>query len=165
MADLQVSGAEQFVRLSKALKHAGETELRKELNNGIRKAVRPSLPKAQQRLAAVMPTGELRRRAGGVKQGISVRTGANPGVSVRVTYGKRGAGLHGSNARLLNVKGQVRHPVPNADRDDKRTWRNTAVPGARGWFDETYTDSAPAVRRGIEQAISGVAEQIARRTA
>lgn len=166
MSDFEVTGADQFLKLSKALKHAGRTGMRNDLNKQIRKAVKPFLPKAQQRLAAALPTPRkgndgLSNRGGKVKQNVALRTGKDPGVSVTVSYGARGKGLHGSNAQLLNKRGRLRRPT-GTDREDRSAWVYQDFPAAQGWFDETYEGAAPAIRPGVEQALKDVAERIVR---
>lgn len=151
------ASADDFHRLSKALKNAGRTGLRKELHKGVRDAVKPLLPEARKELAAGLP-GPLRARGAKTRQVVQVKTGRNPGVTVAVRYGKRGAGLSASNARLLNRSGQVRHPVFGS----RRVWANTPAPRSRGWFDDTYRRSAPTVTPVLVKAMERVADQIVR---
>ena len=85
-----------------------------------------------------------------------MRTGRDPGVKIVVRYGKRGTGMGASNARLLNRGLGVRHPL-FGNRDH---WYTTPVPAARGWFDDTLTREAPAVRRELEKARQRVLDKI-----
>lgn len=160
MAEVDITGTDQFLRLSKALKDAGRTgkgSLRNELHAGIRKSVKRAMPKARQALAAGTPAG-VDPRSLRVKQVAQVKTGKDPGVTVGVRYGKRGTGLGASNARLANAQGLLRHPLWG----NRERWFNTPVPGAKGWFDDTYRAEAPAIRRDIEQAMQDVVEKIVR---
>ena len=156
MSDFAVHGADDFLRLSKALKGS---DLRKALNKGVREAVKPATKKAAERLADGMPSAELQRKAKRVTLRTQVRTGADPGVTVGVPF-KRGSktGLGSANARLVNRLGLVRHPVFG----DRSRWASTPVDG-RGWFDKTVQDAAPEVRKGIEQAMQDVADEVVRR--
>lgn len=157
--DFSIRGAENFLRLSKALKETGEKELRKELHTGMRNAVKPLLPKAAQALATGLPP-RLKGRGAKVKQVVQVKTGRDPGVSIAVPYGKRNAGgLGASNARLVNARGVVRHPLYG----NRQRWCSTPAPGAQGWFDETYTTRARTVLPDVERAVERVAGQITRR--
>lgn len=152
--------AEDAIRLSKALKAAGSNgkgSLRTELHKGLQAAVKPVLPKATDALAAAMPSG-VQARARRTKQAVQVKTGADPGIRIAVRYVKRGAGLGASNVRLANRAGVIRHPVFG----NRERWVNTRVPGARGWFDETYKEAAPLIRPGIEQVMQDVAEKVVR---
>jgi hypothetical protein len=155
-----VHGAEQFLALSKALKAAGKTELRKELHRQMRIAAKAAMPTAEKRLQGALPSGLKNRSA--VRQVVRVKTGKDPGVTVAVPYGKRKRnGMSAQNARLLNSQGAIRHPV--WARDDKTSsewrWVNQRVPGS-AWFDDTYTEAAPELRKALEAAMEAVAEHI-----
>lgn len=156
-AHAEVLGADGFLRLSKAMKHAGRTEMRKELHKAVGDAARVVLPLAQRALADGLP-GPLGERGANVKQVVQVKTGRDPGVTIGVRFGRRGRGLGASNARLANRTGKIRHPL-YGDRDH---WYNTPVPEALGWFDHTYSECAPQVRPEIEAAMTRVVEQIIR---
>ena len=159
---IELRGADGFLKLSKALKQAGQTELRKQLHKGMRDAVNAYKPKAEEALQEKLPSG-LKAR-GKVRQRVQVKTGRDPGVSVVVPYGvtlSRGAGLRsglaGSNARLLNKQGRLRHPTFG-----REPWVTQVVNGSTGWFDDVWRDSAPAVRRELERQIQSVLDDIAR---
>jgi hypothetical protein len=160
---LELRGADGFLRLSKALKQAGQVELRKKLHKGMRDAVKAYKPKAEEALGAVLPSG-LQGRAK-VRQTIRVRTGGDPGVSVVVPYGKRSrSGLGASNARMLNNQGMIRHPM-FADSDLERKqwwWLNQDIGDGTGWFDDVWRASSPKVRRELELQIQAVLDGIAR---
>lgn len=156
-ADFAITGADSFLKLSKALKAAGETELRKQLHKSLRDATKPLTKKTQAKLAESVPAA-LRSRAGKTKQAVQVSTGRDPGVRVLVRYGKRGTGLAASNARLLNQGKGIRHPL-FGDRDH---WYTTPAPAAEGWFDDTLTKEAPDVRRELERGLNDFAAQLAR---
>ena len=153
---IEIRGADGFLKLSKALKQAGETELRKGLHKGMRGAVSKHKPKAEARLDEVLPSG-LKDRAK-VRQAIRVKTGGNPGVSVVVPYGKRAAhGLGASNARMLNNQGAIRRPTFG-----REPWVTQPIDGGAGWFDEVWQVATPEVRRALEQEVQAVLEQIVR---
>jgi hypothetical protein len=155
--DFAVHGADQFLRLSKALKEAGQTGLRKELNKAIRDGVKPVIPKAKKRLEDGLPRAIAKSA---VQQVVQVKTGRDPGVSVAVRFGSKRA----SNAQLANSQGMIRHPVFADGKKTRKEWRwvNQNVPNAKGWFDDTYTAAAPDLRRAIEAAMQAVADRIVR---
>lgn len=155
--DFEVHGADQFLRLSKALKEAGRVELRKELHAGLKVAAKPIAKAMQDELAATVPAA-LRPRAARTKVAVVVATGRDPGVRLVVRYGKRGGGIGASNARLLNRGVGVRHPL-FGDRD---LWYTTPAPSAEGWFDRPAETAAPGVRIVLERAIDGVLDEIVR---
>lgn len=159
MADsFEITGADDFVRMSKALKAAGETHLRNDLNKAMRAAAKPLITKTGEALDAALPT-RLRGRGTRTKQVVQARTGVDPGVRVVVLYGKpAGRGFGAANARLLNRTGRLRHPVFG----DRNQWAETAVPGAQGWFDNTLRNEARTVRPFLEQALQDMAERVVR---
>ncbi len=153
----EVRGADQFLRLSKALKEAGHADLRKRLHKGLRDAVKQVMPDAERKLAEQLP---YLKRGKAVNQVAQVKTGRDPGITVGVRFGSR----RSTNARLANSKGVFRHPVW-ADGDKTRkewAWVNQAVPGAKGWFDKTYMEAAPDIRLQIEAVMGDVLDEIVR---
>lgn len=163
MNDFEVKGADQFLRLSKALKAAGDTETRKALHKGLRDAVNEVKPKAAEALAEALPTA-LESRGKAVKQAVQVKTGNDPGVSVVVRYGKAGRGLGASNAQRVNRHGVFRHPVFPDTEKARKDWRwiDQTVAGV-GWFDKTYENAAPRMRATIQQVLEQVADDIVKR--
>lgn len=157
MDDFSVRGADDFLRLSKALKEAGHTDLRKALHKSLRDAVKEVMPEAERKLAEELP---YLKRGKAVTQVVQVKTGRDPGVTVGMRYGSK----RSTNARLANSKGVFRHPV-FADGEKTRKewhWVDQPVPGAKGWFDKTYINAAPKIRRRIEGAMSDTVERIVR---
>lgn len=147
--------ADDLQRLSKALKGV-EPELRKALNKGVREAVRPAQKQAAAALADGLPAKLKRKKP---TQRVQNRTGREPGVKVVVPFRRGGKGMGAANARLANRTGEIRHPL-FGNRD---AWYSTPVPQARGWFDRTYSDAAPDIRRGIEAAMEDVAREVVRK--
>lgn len=149
MDDFEVRGADQFLKLSKALKHAGRTGLRKELNAGMRRAARPLIRKTRDEARRRLPSaGGLAAQVAKEPQRIQVRTGRTPGV--RVVVGKKQGGARAAN------KGVIRHPVFG----NREVWVDQKV--APGWFDDPLRSSAPAIRRDVERAMQDVIDQIVR---
>lgn len=158
MADFEVTGAEDFLKLSKALKEAGNKGVRRELNKGLQDAVKPLLPGAAERLAAALPSG-LQGRGRRVKQVVQVKTGRDPGVTVAVRYGKRGSGgLGASNAQLANRQGLIRHPLYG----NREKWFSTKAPGTQGWFDDYWREHAREALPASEKAMQHVIDKIVR---
>lgn len=155
--DFQVRGADDFLRLSKALKAAGHADLRKRLHKGMRDAVKKVMPEAERNLAEQLP---YLNRGKAVSQVVQVKTGRDPGVTVGMRYGSK----RSTNARLANSKGVFRHPVFADGEKTRREWRwvDQPVPGAKGWFDKTYINAAPDIRRRIEAEMTDVVERIVR---
>ena len=146
----EISG-EEFRRLARALKTAGEIDLRKHLTRQMQAAAKPLIPQARAAARRDLPRrGGLAERVAGAPMRVTARTGQrDPGV--RVIVGKR----RGSGARAANA-GTVRHPVFGTDR-----WVSQEV--TPGWFTQTMEDGAPTVRPGVEQAIRDTLDEIVRR--
>lgn len=148
-ADFEIRGADEFYRLSKALKAAGRGDLRKALNAGIRKAAKPLIAKSKAEAKARLPKrGGLGAAIAKTPQRVQTRTGKDPGVSIVV--GGKGGAARGANA------GTIRHPV-FGNRD---VWVSQRV--RPGWFEEPMQKGAPEVRPEIERAINEVAERVVR---
>ena len=149
MADFEIHGAETFLQLSKALKHAGRKEMRKELHKGVRKAARPLIPKARAEARRRLPKrGGLAELVAREPARTQVRTGSDPGV--RIVIGKKRGGARATN------KGAIRHPVFGQD-----VWVEQKISPA-GWFDESMMGEKRAIQRDIEKAILNVVDQISR---
>ena len=147
--DFEINGTDQFLKLSKALKHAGRTELRKELNKGIKRAAKPLIPKARAEALSRLPQrGGLAKQIAKEPARVQVRTGRTPGV--RVVVGKKRGGAQQAN------RGVIRHPVFG----NREVWVDQKV--TPGWFDDPMKAGAPAIRRDIEQAMEDIADQIVR---
>ena len=149
MSDFTVTGADDFYRLSKALKAAGRTELRKELNAELRKAGKPLIDRTRAAARSDLPSrGGLAAQVAREPQRIQVRTGART-AGVRVVVGRRRGGARGAN------RGVIRHPVfGNRDK-----WVNQRV--EPGWFDKTLQRDAPDIARpAIEAAMQSIADKV-----
>lgn len=147
--DFETRGADDFLKLSKALKHAGRTGLRKELNKGLRKGAKPLIPKAKAAARANLPrSGGLAAQVAKEPMRVQVRTGRTPGV--RIVVGKKRGGARSTN------RGTIRHPVFG----NREVWVTQSVPRAKDWFDATMRKEAPRVRPHLEEALERVARQV-----
>lgn len=150
MSDFQISGVDDFLKLSKALKHAGHGELRKELNRRLKEAVKPLTPETRARALETLPKrGGLAARVAKAPQRVAVKTGRDAGVALVV--GKRA----GSGARSANT-GSVRHPVFG----DRKTFVEQKVPA--DWFDGPARKAKPEVTKAVEQAMQSIVDDIVR---
>lgn len=145
-------GAEDFYKLSKALKAAGRTDLRKYLHMRMLAPANAVIPKVKAAARSQLPAeGGLNALVAGRRIRARVRTGeATAGVSIV-------SPRQGSSSASTN-RGYVRHPVPK----DHDVWVRQELPRAAGWFDDTIEADAPAIRRGVERGISDTLDHIAR---
>lgn len=150
MTDIIVRGTEDMLRLSKALKAAGRTELRKELNKRMRRAARPLIPLAREEARRVLPqSGGLAELVAHAPMRVQVATGART-AGVRIVVGKDRSGARAAN------HGLIRHPVfGNRDR-----WVEQAIPPH--WFDGAMDRNAPHVRPAVLRAVESVMQEIVR---
>lgn len=150
-ADFEVRGAEQFLALSKALKAAGQTEMRKEMNAELRKAAKPLIQDTRSAALQTLPKrGGLAALVAREPQRVQIRTGTKT-AGMRIVVGRRRGGAQATN------RGQVRHPVFG----NSKAYVNQQVPS--GWFDDTLAGSGPKVRPYVEAALNHVAQEIARK--
>jgi hypothetical protein len=168
MADsFEVRGADDFLRLSKALKAAGETEMRKALHKGLKDAAKPMVTVAKEAAGEAFPhSGKLSKVEAKRPFRVQVKTGRDPGVSINA----RGRYV---NLKLLNKYGFIRHPVfadarrkgderPKEGDRRKWTWKDQKIPAGLGWFDKAIHDNAYLVLPKLERAIADMAERIAK---
>lgn len=150
MSDVSFRGAEDFLRVSKALKAAGDKELRKELNKSLREAAKPIIKATRAAALEQLPKrGGLAAQVAREPQRVQVRTGAKT-AGVRIVVGRRRGG-----ARMAD-QGLVRHPLFG----DREHWYTTKVP--EGWFTDTGQEQLPQVRGELLKAVAAMADRIAR---
>lgn len=157
MSDFEVRGADEFLRLSKALKAAGQGQLRKDLNAAMKRAAKPLIADARQAAREAFP------KKGGLNESVArktkfrvvTRTGDNPGISI-------GAPRKNVTAYLANRDGRFRHPVHADPTKTRKQWKWVTQPGPRGWFDDAMRGEAPKVRPALEQALEDMAQRIIR---
>lgn len=148
--DFEVHGADDFLRLSKALKHAGRGELRKELARGMRTAAKPLIKDTRAQALRDLPqSGGLAKQVAKEPQRIQVRTGAKT-AGVRLVVGRRRGGARAANT------GIIRHPVFG----NRERWVNQPVPS--GWFDDPAKARVPSIRRALERSMETVVDDIVR---
>lgn len=150
MADggFDITGSKDLAQAARALKDAGDGELRKELMRRVRDAAKAAVPDIREAARSKLPkSGGLADRV--ASQAYAVRASyAASGATVRVT----GSGMKG--LRAIDA-GQVRHPV--FGRDD---WVSQQV--EPGFFSETLDGHAPKVRQEIENAVDDIRHRIDR---
>lgn len=145
--DFEIRGAEQFLALSKRLKNAGETGLRKELNKALRNASKPLTLKTKAAARAKLPTrGGLAALVAGEPQRVQVRTGAGT-AGVRIVVGKKGGGARAADAGL------IRHPVFGTS----TIVTQSVTPG---WFSETAQDQAPQIRDDVATVLEDFTRKV-----
>lgn len=141
-------GADDFLALSKALKAAGKTELRKELHKQMRDVAKPLIPKVRDAARNSLP------KKGGLNERI-----ARKGYRPQVRTGEKTAGVRIVGAKVdprIN-DGRVYHPVFG-----RKPGVVQQVPEARGYFDKTLTDEGSNVRDELLRALDNFTDRIVR---
>lgn len=147
MSDFEVRGADDFLKLSKALKHAGRTGMRKELNKRIKTAAKPAIKAVRDAALSDFP----QRGGAGVffakkRASVVTATGKDPGVKVRFAKADQ----------RLDSQGRLSHPV--FGRPGSRAVTNIRP----GILSDGFQSSAPTIRGEVEQAIQSVVDDIVR---
>jgi hypothetical protein len=150
VADFTIQTGADFHRVTKALKAAGRTELRKELNKRMKKAAKPLIPIARAEARATLPqSGGLADQVARAPMRVQVRTGTAT-AGVRVVVGKDRSGARAAN------RGLIRHPVFG----NRERWVDQQVP--KDWFDRPMRQSTPLIKPEVIKAIESVLEDIVR---
>ncbi len=140
-------GANDFLALSKALKSAGQIELRKELHKVVRDTAKPLIPKVREAARRSLP------RQGGLNERI-----ARKSYRAQARTGERTAGVRivGTKVDPRINEGRIFHPVFGR----RLPIKPQIVPAARGYFDETLSREGPAVRDDILRTLSDFTDRI-----
>lgn len=145
---VQIRGAEQFLALSRRLKAAGETELRKELNKSVRDAAKPLIPKIR----------ESARSKGPKKGGLGERLAKKP-YRTQTRTGASTAGVRVVGSKVdprINDTGRIQHPV--FGRSGSTVVQN--VPGLKGYFDEPLNEAGPTIRQDVLQTLDDFSKRL-----
>jgi hypothetical protein len=151
VADLEITGAEKFAVVARALKQAGDKELSKELYAALNRSTKSPRQAARERADERLPRrGGLNRRVARARLSTRRAAGKNPGVKIVAK------GL--DQLARIDAEGKVRHPTPKGGK-----WVDQDIPNARGWFTEPMQAAAPEVRRELVRALDEVARKLARK--
>lgn len=152
MTDFEVRGADRLVDLGKALRAAGDKEIRKVTLRTLREKAKPMGEAAKRNALVVLPAG------GGLaayvaKSRVSVRnrlTGDSAGVRIVGLRTKAGGSI--DLERLDD--GRLRHPTFG-----HRPWVLQDVP--EGWWSDAMEREAPSVMEALADAIENAIDQAA----
>lgn len=152
MADLQVTGYEKFDAVARALKQAGDKELRKELSAGLNRATKTIRADAKQSAEDKLPRrGGLNKRVARARLSTKRSGGRDPGVRI-VAKGLEQLGL-------IDERGLVRHPVYG----NRGRWVTQDVKEAQGWFTDPMNAGADEARRALVKSLDEIARKLARK--
>lgn len=153
MDNIEIRGAEDLARLTRALRVAGEQG--KGLNKEFRKSVLAETKKIRRDMAAGMKVGPALPSRGGLAADIQATTTFRASVTARgvrvVARGKR-------SIRRMNATGTFRHPVFG----DRGTWVEQKAGVSKGFLDRPFERSKPGVQKAILAAIERTQTKIDR---
>lgn len=145
-----VTGAEDFLALSRRLKAAGRGDLRRELNKAMSGAAKPLIPKVKQAAQQNLPQrGGLATRIARKSYRAQTRTGATT-AGVRIVGSKVDP--------RIDQQGRVAHPV--FGRPGSMVVQQ--VPAAKGYFSETLSQEGPQVRDELVKTLEQWADRLVR---
>ena len=143
-------GAEQLLRVSKALKAAGEGDLRKQFHKTIRTAAKPAIPAVRKSAREKGPkAGELNERLAQKPYRTQVRTGAKT-AGVRIVGTKVDP--------RINALGRIQHPV--FGRAGKKVVQYDS--DLKGYFDEPLKELGPTIQKDVVNAMTEFTRSVLR---
>ena len=146
---IEIRGAEQLARLSKALKAAGDRELQRELSRGISQAMKPVMADVRQSAQRTLPSrGGLAQKVARTPMRITRRAGS------QIAYVRLQA-KSPYHLGQLN-RGILHHPVFG----NRSVWVTQRVES--GWWTRPTEAAAVQVRRELLTAMNRVAAKINR---
>jgi len=142
---IEVQGADQLGRLSKALKEAGNKDLQRELSKAINRAMSPVKDDLKQSARTSLP------QRGGLADAI-----AGSKFATRRKASKKAAGIRLVATNVYSLyhldKGEVRHRRKGGGFSIQRI--------EPGWWTKPTEAAAPGVRRALVKAMDDVARKI-----
>lgn len=142
--ELRITGADDFARLSRRLREAGDKGLRKELLKGLQTAAKPAKDDVKRSFATRLPRrGGLAGVMARSRVSLRTRTGANPSIRIVATSPH--------NVRAMEA-GTIRHPVYG----NRGKWASQSI--QPGVFTDPIEARAPEVRREMVKVMKTVAK-------
>lgn len=154
MAGVVPDGGEKLAALSKALRKAGERELERELDKGVREPLKGLIPKIAASARRKFPKrgGFLRTYEARHKLRVQRRNGGRyPGVRLVDSYPGRITRLN---------QGVLRRPVFADETEPREAWEWINQPIPAGFFDEPVDAEKDEIRRSVEDALERVVRQV-----
>lgn len=160
MKNFEARGADDFLKLSKALKAAGHTKMRNELNKRMREAGKPLIPVVRAAALRELPKrGGLAQRMAKRPIRVVTRTGVDPGIKVVMPQTQEGYN-----------DGVIRRPVFAGRKLRKGYFGPKAKPvpwvtqriGPGRWFDDEIVANRHKVIPLLEKALQSVIDDVVR---
>ena len=144
-------GARELETVARRMKAVGRGDLRKELLKGIRVAAKPAVQDVKASARANLP------RRGGLADQVAR---SSFGVRTRLTGNSAGVRIAGTSRSVKSLRaineGRLRHPVFG----NRKVWREQRL--EPGFFTDPIEKRAPEIRRGIQQVMTKIANDVER---
>lgn len=151
--DLEIRGAEDLAKLSKALKQLKDKELKRELTRGITRATKPLKAAVRAHALAKLPKrGGLGVRV--AKSRLAHRTRSGRNASVRIEAKPSFQTLRDP---LRADRGRIKHPVFGMAHSSNAWVLQDVTPG---WFSKPLEEGAPVVRAELEEVMDDLAKKV-----
>lgn len=151
--DLEIRGAEDLAKLSKALRQLKDKELKRELTRGITRATKPLKAAVRAHALAKLPKrGGLGARV--AKSRLAHRTRSGRNATVRIEAKPSFQTLRDP---LRVDKGRIKHPAFGAPASVAPWVFQDVTPG---WFSKPLQDGAPVVREELEEVMEDLAKKV-----
>lgn len=148
--DFQVRGADQFDRVARAMRAAGQGDLLKEMTQALKRAVKPVTPASRARARQILPQRNgLADRIARAPQRTTARAG-NTSTTVRVTVAGKKSGAATADA------GTIRHPVFG------RPGSFVTQRVRPGWFTDTVEAEREGMQANVVEVLNDYTQRLAR---
>lgn len=150
--DVQMSGGAELYRLRTQLRKMGDTGLGKQIDRGMKRAVKPLGPEIVAEVPKAMPSGYAPLLSKSMRFRLSSRTKRQ---STTLTYKVFGDGKKERRDVPVLNRGRLRHPVFGKRR---KAWVDQKV--RSGFVDRPVDRLQPEMRREMQAVLKYVADQL-----
>lgn len=148
---VRITGAEDLLRVSAALKRTGSRDLRRQMLAGIRMAAKPVVEGIKKQGDEELPAGVAEQYRAAKITSRTRTTGRAAGVRVQGPARGKGADMGRADS-----SGDVRHPVYG----NRKAWSDTSV--SPGFAERGAESAAPAATADMRAVLEETARAIAR---
>jgi hypothetical protein len=154
VAELRIEGADKFGKLARALRQAGDKELRSELYRGINRSVKPLTERVKSEAPKFLP----RRYAVELAKSLRVKTRRRAGRNPAIYLVGRAKTPGGKDRDLASLnRGRLRHPLYG----NRHYWYDQEV--SPNWWTDPLFSGAEDVRKEVVKVIDEVAVKLAKK--
>lgn len=152
VAELRIEGADKFGELARALRKAGDKDLRTALYRGINSSVKPLTETVKRRTPEYLPRRYAAELAKTLKVKVKRRGGRDPSIRLmgqsKTKLGKE------RDLRSLN-RGRLRHPLYG----NRRYWYDQKV--TPNWWDDPLLEEVDQVREVLVNVLDDIGARLA----